>query len=431
MEAADAERSNRALEYLSKKKAAIMGPGSKLSDIYYSNFNTTQSLEEVTYVSGRYFTNLSNNQMNGQGNVIIPNVSFCGEVYLRLSLLLRTGQSICRGWGYAVLDLISYTIGASNTNNVQINQMSIYNTIMGQCESEEKRSRIIELAGQEFLSVPADTLCEAFVLLPFPFSTACGLYSKLLLDTNLINNPIQLNIRFKQPQSIMGIGASVQPLPSQFIDCTVYLRQGDLKNFDMSLRTPMLRDSSLVYSYPFIHSQSYETSALPVTAGQTQSVPLLSFINGDLVGMALSVVNVADQVPAVATDCPSPLVINSYGINNIQVIWNGLSMYNAPSNQAYKFYNLHSSIGSQNILYSKINPGNTSSNPIDVEPIYIDFGRIRVLCFDNQFQNTFNIANNTLTFQFQVNVTGVYRVYATYYFNSLLEVQNGQTAIIY
>jgi len=88
-------------------------------------------------------------------------------------------------------------------------------------------------------------------------------------------------------------------------------------------------------------------------------------------------------------------------------------------------------IGSQDVLYSKISPGNGTSIPVSVEPIYFDFGRIRTICYDNQFQNTWNISNNTLTFKFKMNTTGTYRVYATYFYNSLIEVQNGQTQIIF
>lgn len=426
----DEIREKQALQYLSTKKAMIMGPGTKLSDIYYSNLNSTNSLEEVKYYSGRYNTNLSQAQFGGQSQIIIPNASFAGEVYLRLRLSLPAGQTICRGWGYGCLDQISYTIGSSNTNNVQINGQSIFATIMGQAETEEKRSKLVTLAGEEYLSVAGATEVECMVLLPFPFSTACGLYSKLLFDTNLLNNPIQLNIRFKPSNSIIGAGASILPLPTGFLEALVYLRQGDLSNFDMSLKGPMQKSPDLVHSYPYIHHQSYESSDLTMTPAQEQSLPLLSFINGDLVGMSISVVNVLDLRPSLATDCPSPLVVNN-GLRDVTLEWNGQIVYKAPGQVGYKMYNLHSMIGSQNVLYSKINSGNTTSDPIDVEPMYFDFGRIRSLCYDNQFQNTWNISNNTLTFKFSMATPGIYRVYATYYYNSLIEVQNGQTQIIF
>jgi hypothetical protein len=305
---------------------------------------------------------------------------------------------------------------------------------MQECATAEQRSEIFSLGGQEYLSVNGGSLGQtimADLLLPFPWSSMCEMVKKPF-DTTLINNPINIQVQFNNFNSIYTTTGTFAPpfvLPTGFSNATLYFRQGDLSNKDQSLKYELMKHPDLMYSYPFIHHQPYQTRFVgSTTVGSPQTIPLLSFINADLVAITFGVV---DDLYNTAT----PYQISPFNydpVTNVQIQFNGLVMYNAPG-VAYRLYNMNSQPGASYFWNSLIAPNGTAppSSPINTYIVEIDFSRIRALCFENQFQNVWQIGNNTLTMTLNTTTNHNYTLYATYHYNAIAECQAGETRIYF
>lgn len=414
-------------QYLSTKRVLLSNPGYKLSDVYYSKYNTQVDLAEVTWNTGRYTSTLNNSNFGSNTQVIIPNSSLLSTMYLHLELPdVVADQTICRGWGFACIDSISFLFGSSNVSQIQINGQTLFQLIMMEAETEEKRSEMLRLAGEEWL-VPSGGNLEADLIIPLPWSTACGEHAKLPIDTNILKNPITVQIRFKGSDSIYG---GTGDRPTGFLNSLVTLKQGDFSNKNDSLAGELLRNPDSMYGYPFIHSQSFVPSDVTTSNQGKGNIVLQSFINADLVTVMVGIINVDDINPA---DNSSPNPFNYENLKNVRLTFNGLVMY-AAIEDSYKLIQTDTSSGAGYWHGSVITPGNTapfSSNPKDTYLLIMDFTRLRSMCYDRQYSNTWRIGQNTMTLEFDALPDTKYRVYASYLYNGIAEITQGETRIFF
>jgi len=301
---------------------------------------------------------------------------------------------------------------------------------MQECSTAEQRSEIFNLGGQEYLGINGGSQGQnitADLLLPFPWSSMCE-HVKKPFDTTLINNPITVQIQFDTAAAAFSSTGTGTP-PTAFLNATLYFRQGDLSNKDQSLKYELMKHPDLMYSYPFIHHQPYQTRFIGSTnVSSPVSLNLLSFINADLVSITFGCVD--DLYNAGTAFQISPF--NYDPISNITLYFNGLVMYNSPG-QIYRLYNMNSQPGASYFFNSVINPQNSPapSSPVNTYIIEIDFSRIRALCFENNFQNVWRIGNNTLTLTLNTSTNDNYTFYATYHYNGIAECQAGETRIYF
>lgn len=419
---------------LSNKHALLSSLGTKYNDLYYSAANSSVSLVETTF-AWQNIISLSSLTFGSSSQINIPIDQFVQECILHLRLpTTQSNETLCRGWGYAMLESLSYTLGASNSTQIVLQGDSILQAVMAQCTTAEKRSEIMRLAGEEQLSAPTTTpagetpYMDAYILLPLPMSTACD---KLPLDSTLLSNNIVVGINFKQASAIYGGSATH---PSAFTVGELMLRQGKLSNQAASLRQEMIAHPDMLYSYPFIHMQNFTS---PIFAGALQAnyrgctVQLNAFANADLVGIAFWVVREVDKSPS-SNNSPSPF--NCDDISNVLITFNGTTLFNFP----YKSYKLTNSvIGDQQSSYfqnSIIASGSAApftSSPKDCYPVFLDFARLRSACMQEHLFNTFRIPNQNITVAFNTEYDSSvnYRLYATYMYNGVAEFQSGTSAI--
>lgn len=313
----------------------------------------------------------------------------------------------------------------------------MFSAAMAQCMDEEKRSELFRLAGQEQLGpaiavVGADVpKIRAYVPLIFPWSLVCD---KLPLDSSLLTNNIVITIKFKPSSSIYG-GSDARP--TAFTSAKITFRQGDLSNTNLSLRNTMMANPDLIYSYPFTHYQNFQS---PPFAGARESdglaacqVNLQGFINSDLVGIMFYVVRQSDVNPTTSGNSPSPF--NTDPITNVRLFYNGIPLYMSDG----ELYKLVNTIGHQSASYwqnSVIRAGSVApfnSDPVDSYLVFIDFSRLRAACFASHFPNCMRVSNQTLQLNFntQFGPTVNYLCYATYMYNAIAEMRNGQSFIYF
>lgn len=437
-EAALAIRDN-ALKYLATKASLDNMSATSLTDAYYTSLNSTVQLEEITYNLGRLTLNLPTPLFGSSNQVVIPNSSLLGGIFLHLVLNINgiANLSLPRGWGYAFINSINYQLGSSNANQQQIQGQSVIQIVAAQCGSEEKFSEFIRLAGDAVTTTQSAPI-EANVFLPYPFSTACGVNQKLPFDTDLLSSPLYLTINFSQAGAVFG--GSGTP-PTSFTSAQLVTRQGDFYNKDVSFGSIMKRNSSLMYNYPFIHHQSIIsplTSGTPAPVGGTASpcvVQLLSILNADLIGLSFYVVLASDVSP---TGGNSPNPLNLVDCMNIQLLFNGQVMYSAPDNLA-KLYQSYMIDGAGFFQGGYMSAGTTSPftfNPADMYIYHIDFSRRREACYGHEFANVWRIGNNTLSLSFNPNPKNAsgaqnYYIYVTYHYNGLASISGGESRLLY
>lgn len=435
--------------YLTQNKASLQSLGTKYSDLYYQEANSTASAVECTFNFSNVIT-LNSSAFNSNTQVLFPIDQFISSVILHLRLpALSANQTLPRGWGYAFLNYIAWTMGASSTTQVVLQGPSIWQTIAAQCETSERRSELFRAAGEEQLGISLQplnqdpiTYLDAYVLLPLPFSTGCGA-EKLPFDTTLLSNNITVQIGFNPGSSVYGGSDPItvsNPL-SQFLTAEVMLRQGKLTNQAASFRQTMIAFPEVDYRMPFTYAQQFQANfdgKRESEGVQTCQVTLNSFANADLVGIALWAVKRADVSP---TGGDSVNWANTDYLQNLQVTFNGSVLFRFPGKLAYRETNMMSTeVGSSQWLGSVIAAGNTGpfiSTPKDMYMVYLDFSRARSACNPGHLFNVFRIPNQNLILNFntsygRVGETGTtpYLLQATYFYNGLVQCNGGTSSIL-
>jgi hypothetical protein len=420
------------LEYLSTKRVELSSPGIKLQDQYYSVLNSQVELAECTYNLGRYTVSLSQLNMGSSSQILIPNSSLLGKVFLHLELPpLVFNQTLTSNFGYKVVESISYIWGSSNVSQIIYSGATMWSSIAAQADTSEKLSELAKLAGTAQFSVTGE-IPTADILLELPCSNACGLSQKKPYDTSMINSPIVLTITFKQSNTIYG-GTAVPP--AAFTRATIVARQGDFTNKDQSLSMVLRKDPSLMYTYPFIHHQTFTpgnftgsiSSASPVT------INLTGIINADLVSLSFYCVQTSNLISS-AGSSPNPFLTDS--ITNPVLSFNGLVMYSSPGS-LWKLVNMDSSPGASywnDSIITSIPGGGLApyqATPVNSYILFIDFSRIRAQCFTDKMANVWRLGNNTLSLSFNTTTTNQYSAFLTYNYNGIIETSQSQTKIYF
>jgi hypothetical protein len=425
---------DNAQKYLEQKPALLSNPGTRLDDVYYSALTSRVENSEVTYSFGRLNVAIPGLTFGSASQASIPNSSLLAGCYLHLELDLQNqpGVSLPRGWGYAAISQINYQMGSSNANQQALTGQSLWQVISGQCETEEKRSMMWQLGGQETFSTTTQGLVgriSADILLPLPWSGACGLYEKLPIDTAMLNSQIFVTVGFNLADQWIG-GGGVKPIA--FSQAQLLCRLGDFTNKDQSLGPIIKRDAQLIYGYPFIHHQNFSVSN--ITSADID-VPLTSILNADLVGLSFGVVKASDLQSTITTT-PNPF--NYQAVTDIQLLFNGQPVAVYPG-QMYYLQSMHSSIGDSSWNNSIVQPGNGlgvnvfTSSPVQSFGVYIDFSRKRQACYTGEYANVWRIGANTLQLRCHVasGVNTAYRMFVTYYYNGIADLQNGESRLYY
>jgi hypothetical protein len=425
--------------YLTTSKASLMSLGTKYSDLYYQEANSTASAVECTFNWSNAIT-LNSLQFGGNTQVLFPIDQFVGPVLLHLRLpVTTTNQTLPRGWGYNFLAYIAWTMGASSTTQVVLQGPSIWQTIAAQCDTAERRSELFRAAGEEQLGVPLAVIdqdaiqyFDAYVLLPLPFSTGCG-SEKLPFDTTLLSNNITVQIGFNPGSSVYG---GSDPIPSQFLTAEVLLRQGKLTNQAASFRQTMIQYPEVDYRMPFTYAQQFQTSFTGKKGSegfQACSVTLNSFANADLVGIAFWAVRQADAVPIGGN---SSNWANTDYLQDVLVTFNGSVLFRFNGKLAYRATNMMAAeVGSSQWQGSVISPGAASpfiSAPKDQYMVLLDFSRSRSACNPGHLFNVFRIPNQNLivTFNTSYGAGTPYIFQATYFYNGLVQCNGGTSSIL-
>lgn len=420
---------------LSTKRAVLSSGGTRYNGLYYNQANSSVELLECTF-GYPYQVSLSSSSFGSSSTIAIPINEFVDNFLLHLRLPnIQENESLAPGWGYRMLNNISYSLGASNTTQIVLQKDAILQAIFAQCKTEEKRSEIMRLSGQGFLGPALAGIGEdiptidSYLTLPIPpFSDVCG---HLPFDSTLLANNINITITFESNPNIIYGGSATHPQSFSIAECM--MRQGKLSNQSASIRAEMVNSPNLKYSLPMTHLQYWSSSSF---AGKRRSdgqcqVELNTFSNADLCGVSFWVIRDDFKNPT-ANFTPNPYVTDN--ISDVLVTFGGSTLFNFPG-ESYKLTNML--VGEQNASYfhNQLMVGNSAltfaASPVDCYMVFLDFARVRSACLPGQLMNVWRIPNNQIRLNFSTSQgpTVNYSLYACYYYNAISEIENGTSSI--
>lgn len=256
-----------------------------------------------------------------------------------------------------------------------------------------------------------------------------ALCKKLPVDTNILSNPIIVQIKFRNREDIYG-GSGVSTAPTAFSNARVLANQIDLANKDLSLKNFMMNNPSMSYNYPFTFTQSYLTDVVS-DAINPAAINLLTIINADLLGISFSVVKTSNlSSNAGGTNALRPF--DWERVRDIQLTFNGLIFYDSPGEMA-ELYDCQDYPGSGDCPNSLVSAGGVGpyiTLPINSQIYYMNLTRIRNTVWCDQYQNSIRIPNNALNLSFITADADTYRVFVTYWYNGAFNFKQGQSALV-
>lgn len=454
--------------FLSNKRTLLSVPGQLKTDAYYTVDDATVGVIELTANLGRYVSSLTTSQFGGTGQVIVPNQDILGNTYLHLRLpkSVDAGTSTAAkwsapmGWGWHAIKNISYLWGASNVSQISITGKSLWAIALAQCETEEKRAKLCYLGGGCIPAPSGSSISpdledvegieyDCYLPLSLPWSVMCH-EGKIGYDTGLLNSPITIQIQFADRseficQRLVGSSGTLTTLPTQFEVAEIVLRQQMFSNRSQSLKYEM-DESNGIYNYPFKHYASFnkDFSCVP---GTSTKVQLTNFINADLIGMIVFVVKKSNlQGGALASDTDASFKFNPLDldmISDVRLLFNGQVLYNSPG-KLYLLQNCAnlSGAGGYYAVDTSIKNGTEGNQlslgykPIVRDMVFIDFSRRHTPCFEEHYENTFRIAQQTLDLEFKTTSDGSaaeqqYSLFATYIYNAVNATQHGSSNLYF
>lgn len=278
--------------YLSAVAPDLDSLGSQKDNLYYRS-SGPDGVQMVDIESqnniGKYRKSLTSRSFSSVGEVLLPNLDFCGSVFLHLKLpQIDTNYMLCHNWSSAIISSCNYQLGSSNISLVERQSHTLWHQSFVACETKEKRDRWGNLAGEAVAAVVKTGDHEAILQISLPFSTIKNSMKKSY-DCSLLSSPVLIQIHFKPITAILsvsnliGIGPLPQPLPSQFSIADIIVQQQVLTNKSESMRNTLMSGENLFSPYPYVHALSGTSRTINnVQIGQQVSIDASGFLNSDL-----------------------------------------------------------------------------------------------------------------------------------------------------
>lgn len=419
-------------DFVSSKRVLLSAPGSKINGLYYDEDDTKIQQVTVDQVTGKYQTSL-NLAWGSSSQITIPNQNMIGACYIYGELdPIIANQTLCSQWLSSSIRDITFSWGAANISQISLSGTSIQQifALTGRAKAEA----IAELGGQSYIA--ASTLPVTSVIqVPLPWSVVEYLKgeAKKPYDTSLLANPIQIQVSLYDSDRVFG---NVGVAPTNFKALKFFTTEQILADRADSLKMSLMRNPSLLYTYPFVHKQTgsvkYNLPSL-----QKNVVNIQEFLDGDMTNLVFSVKQMDDQKKGLKAGFPNspPNPAASMRLTNIKLSLNGSTIYECPGDSARLVAMAQSTEEVGVIADAYTNTGYTQDQ-ISNYVYVIDFAMARQLAFSDTFQNTTRFPSQTMQLEFFINnhLPGDVAVHqcqleSTHFYSAVCETGNGVATI--
>lgn len=502
---------------LTNKAPLLNTPGSDLGDpLYYGKYNSTVSAAEAQFYFGKDRIDFQGSKsLTSQQNVYIPNRYFAGNVFLNLQLQgdqlkwLSSGLNALepffileQGWGFSVIQTLTYYLGASSVANVSISGESNLAMALAACETNRKRQAILNGAGLFLFSrpttssspnglinfanicppaqnqylfrsntniitdvdvgdywdnTPSPALLHALVPLRMPWASTCRLQGRLPFDTNLLNQPINVQIQFRRPpvrtkDAFFQTNNAFTTITSFAQDMNLQYEQVELIDKSLSLRDELLAQPDYNVGLPFQFTQSMSFPARhTLNLGLSNNpVNITSMLNADLTTIYLAL--------------KEPTNEQQYGNNSDFVELNNLTLsLNGQQFSVFEVSNYYpvsairaiddATVDNHTVMFRDAGSNADSDAFSDGAYIYkqigiyeINMSLLRAIMNESHLVNTPRFTNQTFQVRFTIpksiasraffyeddDAEVAYQLYTTYCYNSVFQIGgSGGTSTLY
>lgn len=427
-------------EFLTTKRVLLSSPGIRKTELYYTEADTVVDEVETQLLHGRYETSL-NLFFGTTSNIIIPNSgNFLHHCLLHIKLPpVQENEFLPRGWGYALLSQLTFTLGASTMSQLRLSGKTIFQTVMQMCRTSEKKNSVLLLGGQEYTKSSNGEPVEAIVFLPLPWSSlATGSRAKLGLDTGLLTSQVNVQISINPASSIYGGSATH---PTAMTECFFITREQELSNKANSLRKELMGNSDMMLAFPFVRKESSSPKFTTTETNVTLSIS--EFLESDLQGIMFSAHLIEDQDN---TDNFAPNPLFALECVDLELLYNGQTLIKLRG-KAGNFVDMFYNDGSSHIDNSRIARTSTVSGvPSSPDQSHIYSFNMNMLrqniSYEGSYSNTGRFANQTMQLKLKIKnppnlavpqfgVPQPVVVHFTYLYSAVAEIQNGISTITF
>jgi phage terminase large subunit-like protein len=274
-------------------------PG-KCVDLYYPDPQTAEKQCYRTSMNSKFI--VAFNTLTAGVNVLtIPPNNGIGDVLVRFTITApttTTNVALAAGWGYALMNRLSYRVGGSS--QYFLSGAQVLQNALRLCPDGTSRDNIIQLGGPA-IATAADWAnsnnLTAYCWLSFPWSRPSAVSKPPPLPTDLLTQQVQIQLENFNITSIAAVNGGVTTGLSlsvgNFIVGQVQLQnQGDAlaRRVDMTTH-------SLSYPVEFTQ-QEFGINLGSAASGSSQQVSLTGFRSGEVksIQMWLTVSNDATGV---------------------------------------------------------------------------------------------------------------------------------------
>lgn len=309
-------------------------------DIYYPDPDSSKKSCYATTQNTRYqqaFANL------GAGVSVFTLPPGAGYQHIVVQLQLpnltgaNTGLAVPRGWGYGLINRISYRVGGSS--QYFITGQQCLNDCLRQATNGAAIDDLFTLGGSQLIGAElagAGNYAYVWLSLPWSKSTVEGMPAPL--PTDLLSQQCQIQVELNPLTSIFSQnGVNPSPIPSQLASATFTAQQVQLasRSDELAQRVNM-RENTL--SYPVSFTQQEVVVPLSGAAG-AQSVSLTGFRSGSVRAMEIWLTRDSDATGTAPATAKNPN--RTYRPESIQVTYAGevYANYSASSSQLWNLVN--------------------------------------------------------------------------------------------
>jgi len=281
--------------------AMVLSRTGEVVDLYYYDHETSKKQAFPTTINTKYVQQF-NNLTGGTSVFTIPPQQgvqdvVCSFVLPALSSADANGLALNRGWGYQLINRVSFRYGGSSQYFLSGAQI-LQNAVRAQ-PSRETASDLFLLGGAAAL--PTDLAAGAqyaSIVLTLPHATPSGVGKAHPFPSDLLTQQIQVTVELNTPISLFSrLAGSTSTLTSLSLAAANFqVQQVILNNAGDALarRVDMAENA---YSFPAEFVQQEQVIALANTAA-AQSAVLTGFRSGEVKSIQLWLTRDSDVSPA-------------------------------------------------------------------------------------------------------------------------------------
>lgn len=312
---------------------ALVRPGEAI-DLYYYDHETSKKQVWPTSVNTKYVQQF-NNLSGGTSVFTIPPQQgmqdvICSFVLPELSSTDADGLALNRGWGYQLINRVSFRYGGSS-QYFMTGQQVLQNAVRRQ-PSREAASDILTLGGAAagiLASGGTNTLTTgdqyASVVLTLPHATPSGVGKAHPFPSDLLTQQIQVTVELNAPASLYNelASATTAAPPTSLKAANFQVQQVILNNAGDALarRVDMAENA---YAFPAEFVQQQQTIALANSA-DPQSVVLTGFRSGEVKSIQLWLYRQSDVTAGNPWNWQLPLSVEMSYAGDIYARFDGQS----------------------------------------------------------------------------------------------------------